>query len=155
MKSSVMEAGREHNMYSLDRFVEAQQDSYVLALEEIRGGQKRSHWMWFIFPQLRALGRSATAHYFGIEDRQEAEAYLQHPVLGKRLEEISLALLALDSSDALAIFGHTDKMKLCSCMTLFYEVSHWLVFRRVLEKFFDGMPDQNTLALLGGQSEAK
>ena len=142
-------------MHDLDRFLKAQADSYETALKEIRSGKKGSHWMWYIFPQLKGLGRSEMAAYYGIANGQEADAYLSHPILGRRLQEISMALLALDTSDAETVFGYTDQMKLHSCMTLFYEVSHFLVFKRVLDKFFDGERDPRTVAMLDAESPAK
>ncbi|WP_242478790.1 DUF1810 domain-containing protein [Hymenobacter lapidiphilus] len=106
-------------MPNLQRFLDAQESTYPTALTEIRNGRKRSHWMWFIFPQLQGLGFSETARFYGLHDAAEAAAYLVHPVLGKRLVEICEALLKLDSSDATRIFGSPDDMKLRSSMTLF------------------------------------
>ena len=125
-------------MDGLERFVQAQADSYVHALREIKSGRKTSHWMWYIFPQLSGLGHSQTARYYAIRDRAEAEAYLAHPVLGKRLLEISSELLKLESSDATAVMGWPDDLKLKSSMTLFSLVSREPVFRQVLEKYFRG-----------------
>lgn len=134
---------------SLDRFISAQQNDYETALAEIRSGRKRSHWMWYIFPQLRGLGLSATSQYYALRDLHEAEAYLHHPVLGKRLEEISEALLQLPTDDALAIFGSPDDLKLCSCMTLFAQVPHApAVFKKVLDKYCRGKYDERTMELL-------
>ncbi|NVO31698.1 DUF1810 domain-containing protein [Hymenobacter lapidiphilus] len=137
-------------MPTLQRFLDAQQATYPTALAEIRNGRKRSHWMWFIFPQLRGLGFSETARFYGITDAAEAAAYLAHPVLGPRLVEICEALLQLDSSDATRIFGSPDDLKLRSSMTLFGAAPGApAVFGRVLERFYDGRPDAKTLALLG------
>ena len=141
-------------MPTLQRFLDAQQSTYQTALAEIQSGRKRSHWMWFIFPQLQGLGLSETARFYAIQDAREAAAYLAHPVLGPRLLEISGALLALDSTDANRIFGSPDDVKLRSSMTLFRAVpGAAAVFGQVLERFFGGVPDPRTLALLGGATE--
>ena len=103
----------------LERFVKAQAYDYDAALREIRGGRKRSHWMWYIFPQLQGLGFSSTAQYYGIRDLEEAKDYMEHPLLGERLVEISAALLTLDTNDPSAVMGYPDDLKLRSCMTLF------------------------------------
>lgn len=133
----------------LSRFIDAHCRNYSAALAEIRSGRKRSHWMWYIFPQLRELGKSETALYYGIRDLDEAVAYLNDPVLGQNLLEISGVLLTLESSNAREIFGWPDDMKLRSCMTLFHCASGGNpVFRRVLEKFYDGKPDGHTLRIL-------
>lgn len=108
---------------SLDRFLIAQEHSYDTALREIRSGRKRSHWMWYIFPQIAGLGMSYTAQLYAIKDIEEARQYIAHPVLGARLIEISNALLTLDCSDAAAVMGYPDDLKLRSCMTLFAQVS--------------------------------
>lgn len=134
---------------SLDRFLIAQEHSYDTALREIRAGRKRSHWMWYIFPQIAGLGMSYTAQLYSIQDINEARDYIAHPVLGARLIEISRALLTLDSSDATAVMGYPDDLKLCSCMTLFKQVSDDLVFGAVLDKFYGGRADTRTLAILG------
>lgn len=134
---------------SLDRFLTAQALSYELALSEIRQGRKRSHWMWYIFPQLRALGRSTTAYTYGIADADEARAYLAHPVLSARLIEISTALLAHRDKSAYAILGEIDGIKLRSSMTLFALVSEsGSVFHQVLDAFFGGEMDALTLGLV-------
>ena len=135
---------------TLDRFLKAQEHTYSAALREIRAGQKESHWMWFIFPQMRGLGMSAMAYIYGITDRPEAEAYLAHPVLSARLHEITESLLTLDESNPNMIFGEIDAMKLRSSMTLFAAVSEDAsVFHAALDKFFGGRMDQRTLELLG------
>lgn len=134
---------------SLDRFLVAQEHSYDTALREIRAGRKRSHWMWYIFPQIAGLGMSYTAQLYSIQDISEARDYIAHPVLGERLIEISRALLTLDSSDATAVMGYPDDLKLCSCMTLFKQVSDDPVFSAVLDKFYGGRADTRTLAILG------
>ena len=140
------------DIYSLDRFVEAQEWMYEVALEEIKSGLKRSHWMWYIFPQLRGLGMSAMAHLYGIAGLDEARAYLSHPVLSARLIEISEALLMLKKKNPEDIFGHTDAMKLRSSMTLFALVSDdGSVFHKVLERFYKGQMDERTLELIKAQ----
>lgn len=133
----------------LQRFLDAQSNSYNQALREITAGQKVSHWMWYIFPQIRGLGRSETAQFYGIVDLQEAIAYAQDPILGPRLTEICDALLAHYNKDAVEIFGFTDARKLQSSMTLFSVAApDCPVFSLVLNLFFDGKQDQNTLRLL-------
>ena len=140
----------------LERFLPAHRRDYPDALREIRGGRKRSHWMWYIFPQLRGLGYSSTADYYGIRDGAEARAFLADPYLGASLREISQALLELPGDDAYAVFGYPDHLKLCSCMTLFAAVSEpGSVFRRVLEKYFQGQPDRRTLELLGQETVSR
>lgn len=139
--------------YDLDRFKKAQEQSYRTALAEIRGGRKRSHWIWYIFPQVQGLGFSSMASYYGIRDLEEAKAYLQDPLLRERLLEISGALLELKSSDPSDVMGYPDDMKLRSSMTLFAEADpEEEVFRKVLEKFFGGRKDRNTLDILYGRN---
>ncbi|MDU0372835.1 DUF1810 domain-containing protein [Hymenobacter endophyticus] len=134
---------------NLQRFLDAQQRDYATALAEIRGGRKRSHWMWYIFPQIQGLGYSETARFYAIQSQQEAEAYQQHPVLGPRLREISEALLTLESLDATRIMGSPDDVKLKSSMTLFAALKDTNpVFQRVLDKFFGGEQDGKTLQIL-------
>ncbi len=136
--------------YDLERFVRAQIGSYETALWEMRRGRKCSHWMWYIFPQIAGLGMSSTAQYYAIQDLQEAEEYLAHPILGSRLLEISRTLLSVDSDDAYAVFGWPDNLKLRSSMTLFSCAAvDEPVFQQVLDKFYGGLPDERTLALLG------
>jgi uncharacterized protein (DUF1810 family) len=134
--------------YDLDRFVEAQRDTYDEAIGEIRSGRKRSHWMWFVFPQIAGLGMSETSRRYAIRNRAEAEAYLAHPVLGPRLLESAEAVLALEGRSALDVFGSPDDMKLRSCATLFAAVSAGSVFERVLDRYFGGEADARTLSLL-------
>ncbi|RYE90564.1 MAG: DUF1810 domain-containing protein [Cytophagaceae bacterium] len=135
---------------TLQRFLDAQRADYATAYAEITAGRKRSHWMWYIFPQIRGLGFSETARYYGITGAAEAAAYLQHPVLGSRLVEISQALLALPGSNATSIMGSPDDLKLRSSMTLFAVVPDTEpVFQAVLDKFFGGVKDAKTLQLLG------
>ena len=135
--------------YDLDRFLKRQARNYDAALREIRDGCKRSHWMWYVFPQIQGLGYSSTAQYYAIRDLGEAKAYLQHPILRERLLEISNALLALDTHSASEVFGWPDDMKLRSSMTLFAEAEpDCEVFQRVLDQYFHGKKDDNTLAIL-------
>lgn len=133
---------------SLERFLKAQKGIYETALNEIKNGRKRSHWMWYVFPQIKGLGSSSTANYYAIQDKQEAEDYLKHPVLFKRLMEISEELLKLDSNDAGEVFGYPDDMKLKSSMTLFLLIDGQEVFEKVLDKFFDGEIDERTVEIL-------
>lgn len=135
----------------IDRFVEAQNDVYTRALEEIESGRKRTHWMWFIFPQIKGLGISMTSIFFSLKDAEEAKDYINHPLLGKRLREISHALLRLKTVNPAEVFGSTDAMKLRSCMTLFDVVEPESVFDKVLMKFFDGKRDEKTLKILADQ----
>jgi uncharacterized protein (DUF1810 family) len=135
--------------FDLDRFVEAQKIHYDRALEEIRSGRKRTHWMWFIFPQFTGLGTSATAEFYAIRSRAEAEAYLQHPVLGPRLKECFQALLVVDGGSASGIFGYPDDVKLRSSATLFASVAPpGSVFDQVIAKYFVGERDERTILLL-------
>ena len=133
----------------LVRFLDAQNQMYLKALAEVRNGKKESHWMWFVFPQIKGLGFSETAKFYGIADLEEAEAYLAHPVLGKHLIEISEALLKIEDKTASEIFGTPDDMKLRSCMTLFSKVPETdEVFKKVLDKYFGGSQDDYTEELL-------
>jgi uncharacterized protein (DUF1810 family) len=133
---------------SLDRFVEAQEGSYATALSEIEAGRKRSHWMWYVWPQIRGLGHSPMAQHYGIADAEEARAYLAHPVLGPRLVEISRAMLAHKGRVAEDILGGIDALKLRSSATLFAaQPGADPVFGEILDAFYDG-PDDRTLALL-------
>ena len=133
---------------SLDRFVEAQAPVYATALGEIRRGAKRSHWMWFIFPQLAGFGRSSTAQFFGVRGLEEAAAYLAHPVLGARYVECVEALQDLATSDPVAVLGEIDAMKLRSSLTLFEAVRPSALFAAALERWFAGTRDEATLRLL-------
>ena len=136
----------------LSRFLKAQEHDYEQALREIRSGRKRTHWMWYIFPQIQGLGFSSTAQYYAIRDLEEAKDYLAHPVLGARLKEISSALLDLEGLSASEIFGYPDDLKLRSCMTLFRMADlNEPIFLEVLEKYYDGEPDFRTVDLVTGQ----
>ena len=134
---------------SLGRFVKAQERMYQVALKEIREGQKRSHWMWYIFPQLRGLGTSSMAHTYGISGLDEAKAYLEHPWLSGRLYELCVSLLQHKDKNAYDIFGDIDEMKLKSSMTLFALTSEdYTIFDQVLEQFFGGEMDEVTVSLI-------
>lgn len=136
-------------IYNLTRFILAQNDSYDKALAEIKNGKKRSHWMWFIFPQIAGLGKSDTARFYAIKSKKEAEAYLHNEVLRKRLLAISKELLTINGKSATDIFGYPDNLKLWSSMTLFSIIENTdPVFQLILDKFFDGMNDENTLTIL-------
>ena len=135
--------------HDLQRFIGAQDPVYSQVCAELAAGAKTSHWMWFVFPQLKALGRSATAQHFGIASRIEALAYWQHPVLGPRLKACSELVVAVGGRTALQIFGSTDELKFRSCMTLFAQVApQEPVFNRALAKYFGGEGDATTLELL-------
>lgn len=136
--------------YHLSRFLTAQDSysQYKTSLEEIRNGRKRSHWMWFVFPQLKGLGHSYNADYYGIAGADEARAYWLHPVLGERLLEITEALLLLDGLSARQIFGEVDAMKLRSSMTLFWTATGEELFRKVLDKYYEGKMCYSTLEML-------
>ena len=135
---------------SLNRFLEAQKIMYETALEEIKKGEKESHWIWYIFPQLRGLGYSPKAYTYGIDGLEEAKAYLEHPVLSARLIEITEALLTHRGKDIEDIMGDIDALKLRSSMTLFALISEAdSVFHQVLEVFYDSKMDEITLGLLG------
>lgn len=136
----------------LDRFLTAQKECYQTALKEIQSGQKRSHWMWFIFPQIDGLGYSSTARYYAIKDMDEANAYMENTTLGKNLIELSQALLEVDSNDAGKVMGWPDNLKLKSSMTLFALAKpEYGVFQKVLDKFFQGEMDQRTIEILEKQ----
>ncbi len=138
------------NPFNLDRFVSAQTGAYASALAEMRGGRKRTHWIWFIFPQIEGLGHSSTSMHYAISGLDEARAYLGHPVLGPRLIECAEAVLAVEGRTASDIFPYPDDLKLRSSMTLFDLVAEpGSVFGRVLDKYFQGGRDERTLALLG------
>ena len=135
--------------YDLTRFQDAHRIYFEDALREIRSGRKQTHWMWFIFPQLRGIGRSRMSYHYGIQDIAEAKSYYAHPILGKRLQEATLLLLQQDK-DLVEIFGHLDAMKVRSCMTLFYHTTGDEVFMKVIDRFFSGDEDDLTLTFLQG-----
>ena len=135
--------------FDLGRFVAAQEDTYAAALSEIRSGTKRSHWIWFIFPQVAGLGSSPMAQRYAIRSRAEAQAYLDHPILGGRLSECVEALLSVNGRSANQIMGSPDDLKLLSSMTLFANVSGaGSLFERALDKFFSGEKDHKTVDFL-------
>jgi uncharacterized protein (DUF1810 family) len=135
--------------FDLERFVTAQEPVFDTVLNELRLGRKRTHWMWFVFPQLRGLGRSSTAEYYGISSLAEARAYLAHPVLGPRLDLCTRAVLDIEAPSLNAIFGSPDDMKFRSCVTLFALASGERdnPFQRALDRWCNGRPDERTLAL--------
>jgi len=135
--------------FNLERFVEAQANSYDRALTELRAGRKTSHWIWYVFPQMRGLGFSQASQFYGVSGVDEARAYLGHPLLGPRLRECVEAMLATNDSNAEDVLGCTDAMKFRSSMTLFAEAAPEVpLFSRALARFFAGEPDERTLALL-------
>ena len=136
--------------YHLDRFLKAQEDSYDTALDELRAGRKRSHWIWFIFPQIAGLGHSPTSQYYAIKSLEEAIAYLAHPILGRRLHECLKALQTLEQTDANLVFGELDAVKFRSSLTLFAEADPAdPIVEVALGRWFDGRKDERTLRLLG------
>lgn len=137
------------NDFDLERFVQAQEPVYATVLAELRAGHKRSHWMWFIFPQIAGLGRSEMAQRYAIASGDEAAAYLAHPVLGARLRECAGLVAKHEDLSAEEIFGHPDDLKFRSSMTLFADVApDEAVFQDCIDKYFDGDPDDATLARL-------
>jgi uncharacterized protein (DUF1810 family) len=135
--------------HDLQRFVAAQAPVYAQVRAELARGRKQSHWMWFVFPQLKELGRSATARHYGIDSRAEAAAYLAHPLLGARLVECTKLMLAVEGKGALDVLGPPDDLKFRSSMTLFAAVAAPAsVYAQALERFFAGVADARTLALL-------
>ena len=137
---------------SLERFLEAQEETYADALAEIQSGYKRTHWMWFIFPQIAGLGKSSRSKLYAISSKEEAIRYLQHPILGARLVEVSEAILALSTEVSPEFLGWPDTLKLRSCMTLFAEAwPEYEVFQKVLDKFYDGERDPETICILEAQ----
>ena len=134
--------------HDLERFIKAQERDYSQALSELRNGQKRTHWMWYIFPQFNGLGSSSTAKHYAIKSIAEAEAYLNHPILGNRLMEATQAVLDIEGRSAAEIFGFPDDLKLKSSATLFAQLSPTdSVFERLLEKYFAGERDERTIHL--------
>lgn len=137
-----------NDQFNLIRFLQVQDEMYSVALDELKKGRKRSHWMWYIFPQLKGLGHSYNANYYGISGTEEASEYLANPILGQRLRELSNAILNLATDDAVEIFGDIDSYKLRSSMTLFDLISPNDIFARVLDKYFDGQRDNRTVNLI-------
>ena len=139
--------------YDLERFVEAQNMVYDMALQEIKNGQKRGHWIWFIFPQIKGLGHSYNSEFYGISGTKEAKAYLEHPLLGARLREITQAILDCGNPSADDILGFPDVLKVRSCMTLFDMISPNDIFKQVLDKYYEGKPCDKTIWRLGTREE--
>ena len=138
----------DHKQYDLQRFLNAQERYYDIALAETKAGKKQSHWIWYIFPQLRGLGYSHNSNYYGIENKFEAFDYLSHPVLGSRLREISEALLAIEGKSANQILGHIDALKVRSSMTLFDAVCPNDIFCRAIDKYYAGEKDLQTMEMI-------
>ncbi len=136
-------------MANLERFIKAQKQDYERALEEIKNGQKLTHWIWYIFPQIKGLGYSEISNYYGIDDLEEAKAYLQNEYLRNNLLEITEALLNLDSNNPTEILGYPDDLKVKSCMTLFnYVDQRILIFKKVIDKYYNGEFDNKTITLI-------
>ena len=135
----------ENTNYNIERFYAEHKAMYKTALAEIKSEKKSSHWIWYIFPQMKFLGMSPPAKYYGIDSTEEAKAYYNDPYLGEKLREICHALLECKSSDPLEIMGHIDRKKLRSSMTLFYIATGDELFQRVLDKFYHGIPDKTTV----------
>lgn len=137
------------SMYDLQRFLKAQERDYETALQEICNGRKVSHWIWYIFPQVKGLGFSSTSEYYGIEDLDEAKAYLGNYTLKERLLEISAALLDLETNNAREVMGSPDHLKLKSSMTLFAMAEPNIpIFKQVIDKYYDGVMDEKTMKIL-------
>ena len=138
--------------FDLQRFITAQQTDYATALAEIKQGRKRSHWIWYIFPQIAGLGFSETSKHYALQNAEEAQTYLNHPILGNRLIEICSELLKLPTNNATQVFGTPDDMKLRSCVTLFAAMpSATPIFQQVLDKFFTGEGDRKTLKIISNK----
>jgi uncharacterized protein (DUF1810 family) len=148
-----MSAGSTADPFDLRRFVDAQARNYADAIAELTAGEKRSHWMWYVFPQYAGLGRSEMSERFAIGSLDEAKAYLRHPILGPRLVDCANAVLAVKGVTARDIFGSPDDMKLRSSATLFSRVAEpGSVFHRIVERYFDGEPDRRTLDLIAASA---
>lgn len=130
---------------NLERFVDAQELDYYTALKEVKDGRKKTHWIWYIFPQIKGIGDSTTSKYYSIESINEAIAYYKHPILGSRLKEITTALLNSKENNVFEIFGNPDYLKVKSCMTLFYFTSNDILFKKVLDKYYHGEFDTKTI----------
>ena len=139
-----MNAGK----FNTERFIDAQYGVYPIALKELQNGFKRTHWMWFIFPQIKGLGHSYNSNYYGLSGIEEAMEYLSEPTLSHRLREISEAVLNLQSNSITDVFGNIDSMKLQSSMTIFDLASPDDIFAKILDKWYDGERDQSTLRIL-------
>lgn len=138
----------------LERFIDVQRSTYSVALSEIKEGRKRSHWIWYIFPQLKGMGRSSNSEYYGLTDISETNDYLNHPVLGMRLREITAELLNHQDKSPIVLMGsRIDSVKLCSCMTLFDIVSPDDVFGQVLKCFYNGERDGMTLKMIENNNQ--
>ncbi len=135
-------------MYNVERFIEAQNFAYDKALEEIRNGHKETHWIWYIFPQLKGIGYSVNAQHYGITCLEEAREYMEHPVLSKRLIEISEALYELDAEDIVKVLGEIDSKKVHACMTLFSRVSDNPIFNKVINRYYAGNQNEITEDML-------
>ena len=137
------------NTGGLNRFIQAQNELYDEIVRELKDGRKVTHWMWYVFPQIAGLGQSATARFYAIQDSSEAQRYLLHPILGERLLECTKIVLSLKNKSASEIFGDIDAMKFRSSMTLFMSLAgRDSVYRRAIDKYFDGEPDQKTREIL-------
>ena len=152
-KSFVKSLGGGEVHYDLDRFIEPQRSVYATALKEVREGQKKGQWMWYVFPQIKGLGHSYNSEFFGISSKEEAKAYLDHPILGQHLREMTQVLLECNNKNADDIFGFPDVLKVRSCMTLFDMVSPNDIFKQVLDKYYDGKPCDKTIWRLGIRDE--
>ena len=142
--------------YNLDRFVQAQASDYERALGELHAGKKRTHWMWYILPQLQGLGSSGMSTFYGIKSVAEARAYLEHPLLGRRLKECVAAMNALPGVSATQVLGDVDAAKFRSCLTLFSQVEGVeSLFGQALNRYYQGEPDRQTLVLLAAQRSAE
>lgn len=138
----------DRDPFDLNRFISAQDQVYDRVLAELKNGRKRSHWMWYIFPQLDGLAQSTTSKYYAIKNLEEAIAYLNHPVLGARIIECAKTIVAIEGKTVSEMFGYPDDLKLFSSMTLFSEVADDSIFADVLDKYFQGERDDRTLQLL-------
>lgn len=134
--------------FNLERFIEPQQKYFKTALLEIKNGKKQTHWMWYVFPQMKGLGESFTSEYYGIESIEETKAYMENKYLANNLISITEALLELKSNNALEVMGYPDNLKLKSSMTLFYKATNNDLFLKALKKYFDGALDEATISLL-------
>ena len=145
----VSDTGSTNDQYDLNRFLAAQKECYAQVVSELKNGRKRTHWMWYIFPQIDGLAFSSMSRRYAIKNKEEAQAYLNHPLLGTRLQECAEAVMRVEERSIIEIFGSPDDMKLKSCATLFAAVSaSGSVFGRILEKYYHGDQDDRTLHLL-------